>query len=246
MGPDPRPITPIDLARYKKVVILTGAGVSVASGIRPFRGPDGIWNEQEAFTAEAMAENPGQVWKLYAARRRGARAAEPNAAHRAIAEFQARAGDESWVCVLTQNVDGLHQRAGAIGVLELHGSLGRSRCQTECGAKPFEDQHDDPETLPTCPECGGPARMDVVLFGEELSRPTMIGMMVAMDGCDLFMAVGTSGLVIPASLLVQQARAGGARTILVNLEEVEEPAFQEHYIGKAEEILPRLLAAAAS
>lgn len=236
---------PLDRDAYKKVVILTGAGISVASGIAPFRGPGGFWNENDhelVGTAQAQANNPLLVWQTYAPLRAQVRRTQPNPAHFAVAEYQKRVWDHCWVCVLTQNVDGLHQRAGAKGVLEMHGSLRRSRCcDPNCAQQPYLDDYQDPYRLPACPTCRGPARMDIVLFNEEMAWNVSAGMMEAMRDCELFIAIGTSGMVMPAAGLVELAKTGGARTILVNLEPTEQTAFDEVYLGKAEELVPQLL-----
>ncbi|MGE0490892.1 MAG: NAD-dependent deacetylase [Vulcanimicrobiota bacterium] len=239
-------MNPIRIEDYSKIVFLTGAGISVASGLRPYRGPGGIWNEQELAsraTAAALHQDPVASWQTFAPLRQRAAAAKPNAAHQAIADFQAR--DHScWVCVLTQNVDGLHQRAGTTGVFEMHGSIHRTRClDPTCPQKPFEDDYCDLNQPPGCPTCGGLCRFDVVLFDEYLPPVAPMALRVAMEDCQLFIAVGTSGLVMPAAGLVHQARDQGARTILVNLEahEAQNPDFDEVYLGRAEELLPALL-----
>lgn len=239
-------MNPIRIEDYSKIVFLTGAGISVASGLRPYRGPGGLWNEQELAsraTAAALAQDPVASWQTFAPLRRQAAAAEPNAGHRAIAELQAR--DHScWVCVLTQNVDGLHQRAGTTGVFEMHGSIHRTRClDPACPQKPLEDDYCDLNRPPGCPTCGGLCRFDVVLFDEFLPPVAPMALRVALEDCQLFVAVGTSGLVMPAAGLVHQAKDQGARTILINLEahEDENSDFDEVYLGRAEELLPALL-----
>ncbi len=232
---------PISPQRYRKVVFLTGAGISASSGLSTYRGTGGVWEKEnvaEVGTAEAIAADPVKVWKAFRPIACAVRQAEPNPAHLAITRFQQAAGEDNWVCVLTQNVDGLHRKAGTRSVLGLHGSLHRVRC-TNC-PRPAEELEIVPELPPECPDCGSPQRYDVVLFGEALKGTAAMGMMVAMEDCELFISVGTSGLVYPAAELVEQATAQGARTISVNLEH-EDTRFQENYLGPAEELLPRLL-----
>lgn len=227
--------------RYSKVVFLTGAGISVASGLRPYRGDGGVWESEDVErvgTRAAMERDPALVWKTFVHLATAAKSALPNAAHLAITDFQKRAGEENWVCVLTQNVDGLHKKAGTKSVLEMHGSLAKMRC-TGCELKPVVLEQ-VPQEAPSCGECGALMRYDVVLFDEPLKSKTGMGMWVAMEDCELFIAVGTSGLVSPAADLVDQANELGARTILVNLEH-DDPRFQERYMGRAEELLPQLL-----
>lgn len=231
----------LDPTDFKKVVFLTGAGISAASGLSTYRGEGGVWEKEnvaEVGTKEAVERDPCLVWKAFRPIAQAVRAAQPNPAHQAIQDFQHRAGEQSWVCVLTQNVDGLHKAAGTKSVLELHGSLWKARC-CQCSLAPF-DFGQVPEIPPLCPQCEAYTRYDVVLFGEALKAKTVMGMMVAMEDCDLFVAVGTSGLVAPAADLVEEARTSGARTISVNLEHIDS-RFEENYLGPAEELLPILL-----
>jgi NAD-dependent deacetylase len=167
--------------------------------------------------------------------------AHPNAAHLAIADVERIAPADARVTVLTQNIDGLHQRAGSTNVVELHGSLFRTRC-TRCDAPPFEDRVAHPEA-PSCARCGAAQRPDVVLFGEALDADDEWAAKKALRECDLFIAVGTSGTVSPASNFVRSAAYEGARTILVNLEPmtIPNPAFAEEILGRAEDVLPALL-----
>jgi NAD-dependent deacetylase len=236
----------LGVERYRNVVVLTGAGVSVASGLRPYRGPGGLWEEAgvaELATPRALAERPDEVWRLFGPLRAQARAAHPNAAHRAIAELEQRIGPGA-VTVITQNVDGLHQRAGSSNVLELHGTAFRTRCSSDgCGLEPFDD--DDPREgpAPRCPRCGAVLRPDVVLFDEPIPGGVEWQAKRALRDCDLFLAAGTSGTVSPASNFVRAAEYARARTVLVNLEPMRprHPAYDEEYLGRAEEVLPVLL-----
>lgn len=225
----------MDIARYRKIVFLTGAGASVASGLPPFRGPGGLWDDEElerVATAEALRSDPERVWRAFAPLREGALRAQPNAAHQAIAALERR---HPGVHVLTQNVDGLHAAAGNTRVVELHGSIRRSRC-TACRLAPFADDRLD---FRGCPECGEALRFDIVLFHEPVEMGATAGILRAVD---LFVAVGTSGTVYPAAGFAAAARADGARTVLVNLEAAETDLYHEQVLGRAEEVLPRLFA----
>ena len=232
-----------DIAHH--IVILTGAGVSVGSGLPTYRGPGGLWESADIARLVEARHLPGSLpglWRLYSERRRVALAAEPNPAHLAIARLQnARPGT---VTLLTQNVDGLHQRAGSPQVTELHGSAFRTRCTNPaCGLPPFGDTRSY-DTVPSCPRCASPLRPDVVLFGETLSETALRQAQTALDQCDLFYAVGTSGVVWPAAAFVQIAAQAGAYTVLVNLdagEGVEQ--FDKVCLGRAEDVLPGLLQA---
>ena len=195
------------------MVVLTGAGVSVASGLRPYRGPGGLWTEQPELAARMTAgAAPDDLWRLFGPLRGELARAEPNAAHRALAALEARVP----LTVITQNIDGLHQRAGSQSVVELHGALGRSRC-VACD-RVTEDLVPH-VTAPRC-ECGG-----------------------ALRDCDLFLAIGTSGTVSPASNFVRSAAYEGAHTVYVNLTPMDppNPAFRQTVLGRAEDVLPALL-----
>ena len=229
-------------AKYHRVVILTGAGVSVASGLPTYRGPGGLWENDELATivhAESIPTRLPELWKLYSERRATALSVGPNAAHTAIAEAQQR-----WpgcVTVITQNVDNLHQRAGSENVIELHGSGLRTRC-TKCNLPPFYDEATY-EILPLCPACGAPLRPDVVLFGENLTDAALWAARKALRSCDLFLSVGTSGNVFPAARLVQIAYLANAHCVQLNLERTPGNGyFHRTIIGRAEELLPVLLA----
>jgi NAD-dependent deacetylase len=235
------------LASYRRIVVLTGAGISVASGLRPYRGPGGLWTENpelaSAATAEAVARDPSVLWRLFVGFREQIRAARPNAAHFALVEFERRLSDAARLTIITQNVDRLHQGAGSRETLELHGSLGRSRCSdSKCTLEPFDDESIAAEP-PPCPRCGAPLRPDLVAFDEPLPAKAEWESKRALRECELFLAIGTSGTVSPAANYVRSARYVGARTIYVNLEPLvdEDSQFDEQVIGRAEEVLPRLL-----
>lgn len=207
------------LAAVERVVAFTGAGVSRESGLATFRDAEGLWKRfrpEELATPEAFAAHPRRVWRWYASRFAQVEAAEPNPAHRAIARSQALF--PSWV-VVTQNVDGLHARAGSRDPLELHGTVTRARC-SHCGARsPMAAAvAASPDEPPVC-ACGGRLRPDVVWFGEMLPEDVLARAVVAVERCDLLISVGTSARVFPAAGLIEQAHRGGALVVEVNPEE---------------------------
>jgi NAD-dependent deacetylase len=238
---------PLGVDKYRNVVVLTGAGVSVASGLRPYRGPGGLWEEAgvaELATPKALAERPDDVWRLFGSVRVAARAAQPNAAHEALAAFERRLGDGAQLTLITQNIDQLHQRAGSRNVIELHGSVFRTRCTSDaCDLQPFDDEDPHADSPPRCPRCGAGLRPDVVLFDEAIPGGVEWQAKRALRDCDFFLAVGTSGTVSPASNFVRAAEFERARTVLVNLEPMKprHPAYDEEYLGRAEDLLPALL-----
>ena len=238
-------ISPLGIGtKYQRVVILTGAGVSVASGLPTYRGPGGLWENEELAKivhAESIPTRLPELWKLYSERRATALSVGPNAAHRAIADAQTRWPGQ--VFVITQNVDNLHQRAGSQNVIELHGSGFRTRC-TKCSLPPFYDEASY-DGAPLCPACSAPLRPDVVLFGETLPDKAIEQATAALRGCDLFLVVGTSSVVIPAAYLLLDAYDAGAHCVSVNIEPSrhENPYLHDEFVGKAEELLPILLAA---
>lgn len=207
------------LAEARRVAVFTGAGVSTESGIPTFRGKDGLWrnyNPMELATAGAFERNPLLVWEWYEDRRANIRAAEPNAGHLAIAALE---GTHE-VSVITQNIDGLHQRAGSTDVIELHGSIVRTKCSS-CGAR--DDADDGSRSHPALPPpcvagCGGIMRPDVVWFGEALPAGALERAVKRARSCDAMIVAGTSLAVSPANMLPGEARAGGAVLVDVNPE----------------------------
>lgn len=218
------------------IVILTGAGVSAESGVPTFRGPDGLWEGhrvEDVATPEAFARNPVLVQRFYDARRAALAAVTPNAAHRALARLDAEwAGD---LLLVTQNVDDLHERAGSSRLLHMHGELKRALC-TGCGAA--REWLGDLSGAPPCPRCAARAlRPDIVWFGEMPYRMGEIER--AIDACDLFVSIGTSGAVYPAAGYVNRARAAGARTLELNLDPSAGTAmFDEARHGPAGVLVP--------
>jgi NAD-dependent deacetylase len=202
----------------------------------------------EAFvTAAAIARDPDGCFRMHRSFATLAARAEPNAAHRAIAEL-AGTRPPGHVTVITQNVDGLHQKAGSPRVIELHGSLSRLRCpDAACGARaPAPDPQGDADAPPPCPRCGASMRYDIVLFDEYLDPADERAAKEALRECDVFLAVGTSGVVFPAASYVREADYAGARTVFVNVEPPSppNPYFDDVVLGRAEEILPVLLGGA--
>lgn len=237
----------IDIAPTARVTFLTGAGVSVASGIRPYRGPGGLWNEVDVeawATAAAMARDPRACFRAHRQFASIVAQAQPNAAHRALAAF-ARKHTGGRVVVITQNVDGLHQKAGNEHVIEIHGSLFRLRCMDEtCGAKvSLNEPNAASDEPPVCPGCKRAMRYDIVLFDEYLDPADERAVKEALRHCDVFIAVGTSGTVYPAASYVREADYAGARTYFVNVEAPSppNPYFDDVVLGRAEEVLPALL-----
>lgn len=239
--------TPISIKNYKSIVVLTGAGISAASGLRTYRGPGGLWNEPDVAklsSLEHFSSVPEEYWRFWGSLREHAGKAEPSRAHIALCDWQKQlAGDQKFT-LITQNVDRLHQRAGSSNVVELHGSVFRTRCSnSQCKLTPYEDTNAHADELPLCPQCKSPLRPDIVLFGEMLPPDAEWATKRALRDCDLFIAVGTSGTVAPASRFVEWAKYAEAATILVNLEAMspKNPAFEREYIGPADDILPALL-----
>ena len=202
------------LRSAEKIVFVTGAGISQESGIPTFRGKDGIWRKHDPMklaTIDAFYEDPKLVWEWYEDRRKNILAAQPNPGHKAIAELEKFAK----VVVLTQNVDGLHQRAGSTSVLELHGSIIRIKC-TVCN---FKDEITSSfENLPPICKCGEMLRPDVVWFGEGLPQDVWGEAISHANSCDAMIITGTSLVVSPANTLPMYARQNNSILIEVNPE----------------------------
>ena len=229
------------LADATSVVVFTGAGVSAESGVPTFRDSDGLWAGhaiEAVATPGGYARDPALVWGFYNARRANVAAVEPNPAHDAIAELERLTSN---VTVVTQNVDGLHQRSGSTTVLELHGRLSTTRC-IGCGAVE-ERGLVDLGTAPQCPQCGSKLRPNVVWFGEELPQEIWRGAKAAVAGCDVLLVVGTSAVVYPAAGLIQLAKSRESATIIeCNLT----PTGSSHHAdiglyGPAGVLLPQVL-----
>jgi NAD-dependent deacetylase len=239
---------PFDLRQYRHIVVLTGAGVSVASGLPTYRGAGGLWEEGDTArvsTVDILETDPRAAWQFFGSLRPKIAAAQPNKAHSALAECQRHLKPNQSFTLVTQNIDGLHQRAGSTDVVELHGSLFSTRCSNEkCSLEPYADQEGHLDILPKCSICQSLLRPDIVFFGEAIPAKAEWLVKRALRNCDLFIAVGTSGTVSPACDFVRSAKYAGARTILVNLEPMVpgNSAFDQELLGPAEELLPSLIA----
>jgi NAD-dependent deacetylase len=225
------------LSRAEFVVALTGAGISAESGIPTFRGPGGLWRSfrpEDLAKPQAFARDPELVWEWYAWRQGLVAKAEPNAGHRALVDLERL----TTVTLVTQNVDGLHARAGSTDPIELHGSLWRVRC-TKCESTRAIDA--PIEGLPTCEECGALERPGVVWFGESLPEEPFELATQAVSRAQVVLVVGTSGVVQPAASLVEIGRARGATVIEVNPEASPGGRGRIALAGPAGEVLPELV-----
>ncbi len=222
---------------YKRIVILTGAGLSKESGLSTFRDPDGIWARydiNDVATPEAFARNPELVLDFYNSRRKGAAGVKPNAAHEALARLEKDHPGE--VLTVTQNIDPLHEWAGTRRLIHMHGEILKALC-AHCGAtEPWEGDLAIDLACQICNKTGG-MRPDVVWFGEMPYR--MEEIYDALGACDLFLSIGTSGTVYPAAGFVMEARRAGAHTVELNLEPSEGiSSFAEAIHGPATEVVP--------
>lgn len=215
----------------ENIVILTGAGISAESGIQTFRAADGLWENhrvEEVASPEGFARNPDVVHRFYNARRAQLKQVEPNAAHFALARLQREYAGKVWI--ITQNVDDLHERAGA-DVLHMHGELKKVRCQHCQAVMEWLEDCSAQEVCPHCKSHGG-LRPHIVWFGEIPFY--LLEIEAALSQVDLFVAIGTSGAVYPAAGFVQTARRQGAKTLEINLERTQASAyFTEGRYGKA-------------
>ncbi len=229
----------------RRVCVLTGAGISAESGIPTFRDAlTGLWakfNPEELATPEAFERDPKFVWDWYEYRRELIRKTEPNPGHYALVELARRTPQFTLV---TQNVDGLHQKAGSTGVLEYHGNIMRDRCTVE--AVVAARSRDSRGGLPRCESCGGLLRPDVVWFGEAIPPGPMIAAADAAERCDVFLSAGTSSLVYPAAGLAEAALYARATIIEVNPNRTDlSPSAHVVLSGPSGVLLPRLVAALA-
>lgn len=223
--------------------MLTGAGVSAASGVPTFRGADGLWKNfkpESLATPQAFARDPKLVWEWYDWRRQTIAACEPNAAHRVLAEWSRRFPNFT---LITQNVDGLHEKAGTRDVVRLHGSIWEVSCWQRCAAAPPRWRDDTPafaEIPPRCPHCGGVIRPGVVWFGEQLD-PEIVDRATDAAACDVFITAGTSAIVYPAAGFLELAKRHGAFTVEINPETTPATATVDLALqGGAEVVLPRI------
>lgn len=226
----------------KSIVILTGAGISAESGIRTFRASDGLWEDhkvEDVATPEAFERNPHLVHRFYNERRKQLLSDEikPNAAHIALAELEEKfPGD---VLIVTQNIDNLHERAGSRNVLHMHGELLNQRCQ-DSGVVYRIEENSQPEDLCQCCGSSGNLRPDIVWFGEmPMDMPKIHD---ALENCDLFVSIGTSGNVYPAAGFVEHANAVGALTVELNPEPSRVGSVFGHKVyGPASEVIPEFV-----
>ncbi len=228
------------LWQAKRVTVLTGAGISAESGVPTFRGEGGLWKQYRAVdlaTPEAFFRNPKLVWEFYNWRREMLDLLGPNPGHYALAEMEQRIPQFT---LITQNIDGLHHKAGSRNVIELHGNIWWVRC-TGCGSL-REDRRVPLPGLPECKSCGALLRPDVVWFGESLDRVVLEKAYEALNNCDLMIVIGTSGIVQPAASMGIQAKTAGAAVAEINLESTPYTGIYHISIpGKSGKILPQLL-----
>jgi NAD-dependent deacetylase len=224
------------------VTVLTGAGISAESGVPTFRGEEGLWKKfrpQELATVDAFMRNPELVWEWYQHRRELLSTIEPNPGHRALKDLEGWCRDFT---LITQNIDGLHQKAGSQRVLELHGNVRRNRCM-ECGRKYAEIDFPENRSTPLC-RCGGKIRPDVVWFGESLPQQTLEEAFLASRRCQVFFSIGTSAVVYPAASLPVVALQGNAYVVEINIEPTPLSSQVDQFIGgRSGEVLPLLVEA---
>jgi NAD-dependent deacetylase len=235
------------------LLVLTGAGISAESGIPTFRGAGGMWEGESVArvaSPQGFVHDPARVWRFYSQRRVQAREAKPNVAHEVLARLEARLGER--MLVVTQNVDGLHRAAGTRQLIELHGSLFKTRC-SRCERAPFDDLEAYSATkLPACGQCDARGefallRPHIVWFGEALLPGDLRAVEAFFERARqrrfVFLAIGTSGLVAPSAQFVDAARAAGAQTWLINLEPPRNAqSFHHVVLGEATQKVPQLLA----
>ena len=232
--------------RGQRITVLTGAGVSAASGVPTFRGADGLWRKHrpaDLATPQAFARDPKLVWEWYGWRRETIAGCQPNRAHEVLAAWTMR---NPHCQLVTQNVDDLHVRAGSECLVRLHGSIWELTCWEGCGAEPrrWRDERVPlPGLIPRCLHCGGLARPGVVWFGESLD-PHDVRAATAAAACDVFLTVGTSSVVYPAAGLVHEAGRRGAFTAEIDIEETAASSLVDLAIrGAAERVLDAVDAA---
>jgi NAD-dependent deacetylase len=231
------------LAQARRALVYTGAGVSKESGISTFREPgEGLWaryDPMQLATADAYARDPALVWRWYMDRFGLIEQAAPNPGHHALAALERLVS----LTVVTQNIDGLHQRAGSTDVIELHGSARRFKCVGEHHAGfSLADLASSDETPPRCPRCGDLMRPEVVWFGEALPAAALERALELAARCDVLLAVGTSGVVYPAALVPVTAQQCGAALIDVNPEPDAIASVADWFLrGPGGELLPRLV-----
>jgi len=228
------------LAGARRVAVLTGAGISAESGVPTFRGKDGLWRKCKAeslATPEAFERDPALVWEWYDWRRGLIAPVEPNAGHRVLAGWE---GLFEGFAVITQNVDGLHAKAGSRDIVELHGNIWKLRCTREGTVEEIRDTP-LPRIPPICPSCGSLFRPHIVWFGESLDPVVLDRAYRVSETCQVMFVIGTSSVVQPAATLPLAASRAGAKIIEVNIEPTPlTPQADYFFPGKAGEVLPAL------
>jgi NAD-dependent deacetylase len=228
------------LQNAERVTVLTGAGISAESGVPTFRGDDGLWKNYRAVdlaTPRAFAKDPELVWEFYNWRRKLIGNVTFNDAHKALVELESRIPHFS---LITQNVDGLHLKAGSRNLIEIHGNLWKVRC-TRCRHVTL-DLSEDMGARPECSVCGGLLRPHVVWFGESLDPDVLQQAVEACRTCEIMLVIGTSAVVQPAASLAFEAKANGAKVAEINLEKTPNSSAMDFVLlGKAGEIVPRLI-----
>jgi len=222
------------------VAVLTGAGISAESGVPVFRGKEGLWSNyrpEELATRGAFRQDPELVWSWYNMRREKLAAVESNDAHRALATLEERVDDFT---LITQNVDGLHQKAGSRNILELHGNIWKVRCT---GCDKVEYNHDIPIDIPPyCDKCGKMLRPHIVWFGEMLDPEILGGAHAAIRKCEILLVIGTSGVVHPAASMARIAKDAGACVVEINPDVTPVTDFADLSLrGKATEVVTSLI-----
>jgi len=227
------------LRQASNIVIVTGSGISAESGIPTFRGEDGLWKKyraEELATPEAFYSNPALVWEWYDWRRQLIGKAEPNSGHEIIAEMEDHYDE---LLLITQNVDGLHRKAGSRNVVEIHGNIWRVRCTGGCETI-YLEENPIGQLPPKC-NCGAMLRPDVVWFGESLPVEGLVRAEKAIQECDILIVIGTSGYVYPVASFPMVAQAAGAMVVEINIERTPISQIADFtLLGKAGDVLPEL------
>ncbi len=235
------------LKESKKVVVLTGAGISVESGIPDFRGPDGLWKRfspEKVGTITSFLSNPEEWWKMAQELAPVLFNAEPNPGHIALAELEKMGKVEA---IITQNIDGLHQKAGSKNVVEVHGNVRNAscvQCKKKHGIEYVISEVGKGNFVPRCTDCNGIVKVDVVMFGEMLPEEAISEAYRLAQECDLLLVVGSSLVVYPVAALPGMALNRGAKTVIINMEKTGYTKYADYHIyGKAGEILPQIVEA---
>ena len=230
-----------DIVKAKKVVALTGAGMSVESAIAPFRGKGGIWEKYDPVEyayIDVLRNNPGKTWILLSEMQKEILKAKPNPGHLSLADLEKLGYLSS---IITQNVDGLHHEAGNKNIIEFHGNHRQAYCM-ECG-KRIKSEVISLETLPPRCDCGGVIRPDVVFFGEAIPHEALTKSNQDVKSCNVMLVIGTSAEVQPAASLPDIAKSSGATIIEINIAETGFTGYTSDYFikGKAGEVLPKIV-----